>query len=167
MTTADPMSGLDTLDQIGRFLTTEVVGAVPAELAGEVRAAVKLLRTAATELNNRHVLVRAETDELLALIDEALVYLPSSLFVDECATLRARAATSDASLREMDQLLGAVYAVTTRVITALQRAPRSPGAARALDGLYAALGRHAESRLPWQAVFPVTPDCSATEGPIL
>ncbi|WP_427925098.1 hypothetical protein [Streptomyces sp. cg40] len=159
-----PTAGLDTLAQIRGFLAAEVVPAVPAELAGEVRAVVKLLRTVETELECRHVLLRAEIDELLALCATALADVPAAVPDGELAVLRRRADLDGAPLSQLDRLHRDVGALTGQILTALQSVPDRPAARTALDRLCAALGRHAEARLRWQAVFPVADPAASTEG---
>lgn len=144
MTTA-----LGTLAQIRCFLSEDVLPVMPAELAGEVRAAVKLLRTVETEVDRAYPLLRKEIMELLALNTEALAAAP------ELAELRSRAELGDASLSELDGLHRDLRALSSRVLATLQEAGGGP----LLDRFYATLGRHAEARLHWQAVFPVS-----TEG---
>lgn len=150
-----PTSGLDTLAQVRGFLAAEVVGAVPAELAGEVRAAVKLLRTVETELNTRHALLRAEAGELLALVEPVLAAIPTTERDGEVEALRTRAGCGDAPLTELDRLHRDVLALTGWVCSAGVEGLHRPGMQPALDRLLHALSRQAQDRLTWQAVFPV------------
>ncbi|AWK76546.1 hypothetical protein CBI38_34840 (plasmid) [Rhodococcus oxybenzonivorans] len=157
-------TGLDTLAQIRLFLTAEVVPVVPAELVGEVRAVVKLLRTVEIELSCRHELLRAEVDELLISSAAAVALVPEESLAGELAELRRRADSGSDRHTNVEQLHHDVTALSAQVLTSLQGKLDKPGAAAVLDELYAALGRHAEARVGWQAVFPVTAATPSTEG---
>lgn len=162
MSATDAAAGLVTLERVSAFLAAEVVPAVPAELAGEVRAAIKLLRTVAIELDTRQDLLRAEIDELLAL--GAAAVGPTGPLAGECAELLRSARQGAGSLSELDRLHARVQALTSRVVLALQDDSHQPSGAAALAGLYDALGRHARARLSWQAVFPVPTTETPKEG---
>ncbi|MEU2006493.1 hypothetical protein ACH47B_35485 [Rhodococcus sp. NPDC019627] len=159
-----PTTGLDTLAQIRLFLTAEVAPVVPAELVGEVRAVVKLLHTVETELSCRHELLRAEVDELLTLSAAALAQVPEENLAGELAELRRGADAGSDRLTKLEQLHHDVTALSAQLLTSLQGKLDKPAAAAVLDELYAALGRHAEARVNWQAVFPVTAATPSTEG---
>lgn len=128
--------GLTTLTAVAGFLDDEVVLAVPPEMAGEVRAAAKLLRTAATELAVRHREVAVEIDDLLALCE---VTEP-----DAVRLLRSRA-TEDLAAQE--DVREQVHELASHVMARLD--------GLGLDVFLHCLGEHAARRQSWQAVFPV------------
>lgn len=102
------------------------------EHAGERKAAQKLLRTA-----------EREVEELTDVLAVELAELASILGVD-------------APAGSLDELLPArreLRAVAVAVIAEL----RAAGDRERLAKLYAALGRHAEQRVPWQIVFARPP----------
>lgn len=139
--------GLSTLEGVADFLDTEVADAVPAELRGEVRAAVKLLRTSALELSVRHREVGEEIEELLTLCDSIALADGDADLVDD---LRTRARDSVLSLRQQEALRVDVAELTARTMARLAERG-DPGLADFLR----CLGRHAARRTSWQSVFPV------------
>jgi aminoglycoside phosphotransferase (APT) family kinase protein len=154
--------GSATLATVSTFLTDDVLPAVPNELTGEVRAAVKLLETAAREFDQRYRSVTAETRELLDRGTDIGNALGLADAVSACARLRRRAESSRAGLIELDEVCGAARALTSSLIVALQTAELDDGTTAArreahrelLASTYACLVEHPRSRLSWQSVFP-------------
>jgi len=141
--------GLSTLDAIADFLDAEIVGAVPGELRGEVRAAAKLLRACALELSVRPREVGTEIDDLLGLIHRINL---SEADLDLLNSLQARSLDPHLTLREQEDLRRAVAALTGRTLARLVQAD-DPQVATFLG----CLGHHAARRSRWQDVFPPNP----------
>lgn len=111
--------------------------------AGERKAAQKLLRTAELEVAALPETLAAELAELAGLLNRPV---PSG---DLQTLLAARR-----------ELRGVAVGVIEQLRAAEDR--------EQLAALYAALGRHAEQRIPWQIVFtrpPAGPPASTREGP--
>ena len=142
------IDGLATVEGVADFLDAEVVGAVPAELRSEVRAAVKLLRTSAVELSVRHREIGAEIDDLLVLCGTHAAAADAPR-LDELA---ARAAADRPSLQDQERLRLDVHEVVTRTMNCL-----AAGDDPALGDFLRCLRGHAARRSAWQAVFPVDP----------
>lgn len=161
--------GVEAVAAARTFLEETILEAVPPEHRGELRAALKNLRGAELELAGLAGVLRAETDELAELCDAAYaaVGTPAS---------GLRGAAEAADLAELREAHDAARRAATDAILALQTLARpatsssppvggknrgegaDPAEALALLArFYAALGRHAERRLPWQSVFPAVP----------
>jgi hypothetical protein len=161
------IDGLSTVASVRAFLVAEVLPAVPRELAGELRAAVKLLATAETELDVRHASLSAETRDMIAHCAEAARLLGLQNAGAACERLAA-ARTDGATLTEVGRRWGEARELSSSILPALQRRESDPtatdtdrGAARELlRRFYACLTGHARARLGWQSVFPVPPDHS-------
>jgi hypothetical protein len=136
--------GLSTIEGVADFLATEVVPAVGHQLRGEVRAAVKLLRTAAVELAVRHREIGEEIRELLDLC----VPLVDAEQRRVLARLADRVGAQVLDLREQEALRLELHAVVGTVMSGLVRTDPA-----AVSALVDALGRHASRRSTWQAVF--------------
>lgn len=142
------IDGLSTVEGIADFLDAEVVGAVPADLRGEVRAAAKLLRTSAVELSVRYREAAAEIEDLLVLC--AAHAVPAD--ADAVIALGARAGSGPMGLLDQELLRTEVHDLATRTMTRLTEAG-DPGLAEFLR----CLGAHAARRSTWQAVFVPNP----------
>lgn len=148
--------GLEAITVVRRFLAGPVLGAVPAELAGEVRAAVKLLDTVGTELTGLPAVLLDECHELLPLTGDGLKVLPGDR--DDLGALERRLAADPRTLDDLTTLHRDVRRLTSSVVVELQSmeragGERAPDARRALRPIYETLRRHAERRIPWQSVF--------------
>lgn len=140
-----------------RFLETTILPSVPAEHRSELRAALKNLRTAELELAEVPGVLCTEIDELgeLTRSAHAALGLPQA---------ERHTPAGSADLAQLRDAHAGARRAAAGAILALQEHAREPSAgdrAEALELLarfYAALGRHAERRLPWQSVFPVRPD---------
>jgi hypothetical protein len=165
------LDGLETLARVRAFLCEQIVPSVPGELASEVRAAVKLLDTAAIELNQRHALLLAELADSIDYCQRAaqLVGRPDSTqtWLAACRTLAERAGEPGLDLRGLDGVLRDVRALGSTLLVELGKHQRASGAETAGElaaEFCACLGDHARRRLAWQAVFPVSPDSPPSTG---
>jgi hypothetical protein len=158
----------DALTAIGvvrTFLTTDIMPVVPKAAASELRAAVKLLETAATELADRHGSVRAETDDLIGFCARAGTLLGLDSVSAEAAA-QARRAQAEPSGPALELLWADARSLTTTVLPRLQdQATASDEARFLLKHLYRCLGEHARSRLAWQSVFPAAASNPGAEEP--
>ncbi len=147
----------ETLASVRDFLTRDVLPAVPKEIAGEVRAAVKLLEEVADELDWLPAVLRAECEEMLALQEKTREIMNSEVG-DE---LRQQIIASPGSIREQLELHSNMVEAVTVVVLKLQTRIRELSAENdgsillraLLDQHYEMLGRHAGTRLRWQSVF--------------
>jgi hypothetical protein len=137
----DP-DGLQTLAAVRSFLEDVVLAEVPQHLAGELRAAVKLLESAQAELGCLHAVLLRESEELLDLCEGSA----------RAQALRARLAPAPEQLAERAALHREIRGLSAETIERLQ-ADGSATARERLDDLYATLGRHSHTRVPWQSVF--------------
>ena len=150
--------GLDAIAEVGRFLEQDLLPSLPAALRGELRAAIKLLHSAAAELNVMTPLLRRECSELLALNDESAPILATHAPAPPDTTLRARLADTELNLRGLFTLHDEVQLAVTLRMTALLSMVATAGTvgerSRALLlRFYQTLEHHAAQRLPWQSVF--------------
>ncbi|AEH10054.1 MULTISPECIES: hypothetical protein [Protofrankia] len=157
------LDGLSTLSGVRAFLTAKILPAVPGELAGELRATVKLLETVETELNDRHLLLIAETWDLIAYCERIGRLLELADTTNGCTELAARVvASASLNLTEVGELWRDARALSSARLVAVQRYASDPStsepgrvAARyLLRRFYSCLGGHARRRQAWQAVFP-------------
>ena len=150
--------GLDAIVEVSLFLEQDILPSVPANLRSELRAAIKILHSAATELNVMTPLLRRECAELLVLNDESTACLTPTTTAQSSTALRARLADTALDLRGLLALHEDVQQATTAHMTTLLALSASAGAtgerSRALLlRYYQALAQHALQRLPWQSVF--------------
>ncbi len=146
-----------TLASIRDFLTRDVLPAVPKEIAGEVRAAVKLLEDVADELDWLPAVLHAECAEMLALHIKARDVIATGVDDD----LRRKIVSPPGSILEQLELHRTMTEMTTSFVLKLQAGIRallvenneSMKLRDVLDQYYVMLGRHAETRLRWQSVF--------------
>jgi hypothetical protein len=156
---------LATLATVSAFLAGDVLPVVPKELTGEVRAAVKLLETAARELDERYHSVTTEIRDLLDRCADIAGALGLDDSASACARLRQEAGSSDGTLTGLEAVRRKARSLTSALIVALHQAEFGDGitatqrdAHRALlFRTYACLARHPRSRLSWQSVFSTTP----------
>lgn len=156
--------GFATLATVCGFLTGDVLPAIPRELAGEVRAAVKLLETAATEFNDRPRSLAAETHDLIGLCAEIARMLDLADVTSSCTRLTRATESAHGTLTALEETWREARTLTSTLISALQQAEFGqdiPGSVRSahhdvLARTYACLAGHARSRLTWQSVFPTT-----------
>lgn len=147
----------ETLASVRDFLTRDVLPAVPKEIAGEVRAAVKLLEDVADELDWLPAVLRAECEEMLALLIKTQGVIVTGID-DE---LRRQIVAPPGSIREQLELHRTMTEMATSVVLKLQAGIRELSVENnesmklrdLLDQHYEMLGRHAETRLRWQSVF--------------
>jgi hypothetical protein len=157
------LDGLAALRDVRVFLAEQIVPVVPAELAGELRAALKLLDTAGVELNVRNRALRDEIADLLDYAERIARLRQSEPCRLACRTLARRAEDPGLDLAALDLLWHEARALSASLLVELrhyQDDPATPKDARAHAGALAAefcarLGGHARARLSWQAVFPV------------
>lgn len=159
------IDALAALGVVRTFLTTDIVPLVPEASAGELRAAVKLLETAAIELADRHGSVRAETVDLIGFCARAGMLLGLDS-VSSQATAQARRAQAEPSGPALELLWADARSLATSVLPRLQdQAAASDEARSLLKHLYRCLGGHARSRLVWQSVFPAAGGNPGAEEP--
>ncbi len=159
------IDALATLEVVRTFLTTDIMPVVPKESAGELRAAVKLLETAAIELADRHGSVRVETDDLIGFCAQAATLLGLASVASE-ATAQACRAQAEPSGPALELLRADARSLCAAVLPRLQdRAAESDQARSLLKHFYRCLGDHARSRLTWQSVFPATTSNPGAEEP--
>lgn len=171
MTTS--LDGLATLDGVRAFLADQVAPLVPAELMGELRAAMKLLDTVQTELNERHAVLGKELDDLFAYCFRIAQLLERDPLIQECRTLTRRAGASRSDLRSQGVVWRDARALSSTLLVELLQYrddPGTPDDARAAAVELAAefcacLGDHARARVTWQAVFPMPAAVGIPEEP--
>ncbi len=147
----------ETLASVRDFLTRDVLPAVPKEIAGEVRAAVKLLEDVADELDWLPAVLHAECEEMLAL----RIKTQDVIATETDDELRRKIVSPPGNTREQLELHRTMSGMVTSVVLKLQAGIREPSLESdesmkwrdLLDQHYAMLGRHAETRLRWQSVF--------------
>jgi hypothetical protein len=153
--------GLTTLATVRRFLT-ELAPELPGELAGDLRAAAKLLETTEIELNERHLSLIAETEDLISHCLRLGTLLNRPDVDATCTQLTGRLRAGHLNLTGLGELWHDTRALATSLVIALQGVESDPhtdqtgrqAAAHALLEVYTCLGAHARSRQPWQSVFP-------------
>ena len=147
----------ETLASVCNFLARDVLPAVPREMAGEVRAAVKLLQDVADELDWLPAVLRAECEVMLALQIKTQDVI--AIGIDD--ELRRKIVAAPGSIREQLELHRTMTEMVTNGVLKLQAGIRALSAENGesiklrnlLDQYYEMLGRHAETRLRWQSVF--------------
>jgi hypothetical protein len=157
------LEGLATLAGVRAFLAERIAPVVPSELAGELRAAMKLLDTVQIELNERHPALRAELSDLLSYSDRIATLLEDGPRGEACRTLTGRAGASSLNLHGLEEIWRDARKMSSTLLVELRRYrddPATPAPAREEAGelsaeFCACLGEHARARLSWQAVFPV------------
>lgn len=161
------LDGLATLDAVRAFLAERIAPSVPGELAGELRAALKLLETTGVELNERHVRLRAELADLLRHSDRMIRRFGLEPHGPVLLALFRRAEEPELDLLDLhslDALWRDARALASALLVELRRyrdLPDTPADARAeatelAADFCACLGEHARARLHWQAVFPAS-----------
>lgn len=151
--------GLAALKLVSAFLAQDILPAVPRALTGELRAAIKLLDTARDELDALYPALLNECRELLALCGDAQPLL-GDLSVDS-TPLKSLARRVDQGFTDLSALMAChreVLELVSRTFLAIQGSDFDPLKNRAdLDAMLqrfcTVLARHAQTRLPWQAVF--------------
>ena len=143
-------NGFEALQIVQAFLRTSVLPAVPASLAGELRAAIKLLATVELELRSLGPLLVEECREIHELCELGAASQDQAA---ACAELLGRLQQPPHDLALMIELHRDFEKLASRVIAGLQSRPREVTAQGLLRRFYEALGRHAERRLPWQSIF--------------
>ncbi len=154
--------GLGALALLSQFLTREVLPAVPPALTTELRAAIKLLDSTRDELDALYPTLLVECSELLGLVEDAGVLLsarPTPLVSTHLSALSRQVAQGFKNLSALAACHRELRVLTAASLLALQQlAAEGPAAQRDLQALlqrfYAVLARHAETRVPWQVVFP-------------
>ncbi|MCV7410624.1 hypothetical protein AWC05_20585 [Mycobacterium florentinum] len=160
------IDALAALGVVRTFLSADIVPVVPEASAGELRAAVKLLETAAIELADRHSSVRAESVDLIGLCARAATLLGLDTVSLE-ATAQGRRTQAEPSSPAMELLWADARSLTTTVVSRLQdQATASEQARCLLRQFYRCLGDHARSRLAWQSVFPAAGSNTGVEEPL-
>lgn len=150
--------GLDAIIEVSRFLEQDIVPSVPAEFKSELKAAIKILQSAATELNVSSPMLRQECTELLALNEESSACAALPTTVASNTAMHARLADSALDLRGLFALHQDVLAASNTHMTGLLELSASVGSDRErsralLLRYYQLLEQHAVRRLPWQSVF--------------
>lgn len=156
-----PTASADPIAAVGAYLQDAVLPGVAQEQRSELRAAIKLLQSAARELDELPGVLGAQIAELRTLCAAAEWVLDPGN--DEPVPAHREPPATLTVLRARDD---EARAAAGRAIEALQQHLRTTTgehepAERVLAGLFEALGRHAARRMAWQSVFPVAPD---TEG---
>ena len=154
--------GLSALALLSQFLTREVLPAVPPAMTAELRAAIKLLDTTGAELDALYPTLQAECSALLALCESARVFLNARSPPVDLTRLSALSQRVAQGFKNLSTLLAChrdVRELTTVSLLSLQQLAAEGSAEQGdlqalLQRFYAVLGQHAETRLPWQAVFP-------------
>ena len=154
--------GLASLTLVSKFLARDVLPMVPRALTTELRAAIKLLDTARDELDALYPRLLHECRELLKLCGDAnalLRDLSATFDPTPFASLTQRVeheftdlSSLMASHREILKMTGATF-LSLQHLEQQARTNRTDLGAM-LQRFSATLGRHAATRLPWQAVFP-------------
>ena len=154
--------GLASLTLVSKFLAQDVLPMVPRALTTELRAAIKLLDTARDELDSLYPRLLDECRELLELCGDAhalLHDLSATFDPTPFASLTQRVehqfmdlSSLMASHREILEMTGATFLSLQRLDPHPQKNWAKERAM--LRRFSATLGRHAATRLPWQAVFP-------------
>ena len=152
--------GLAALELVSTFLAKDILPAVPRALSGELRAAIKLLDTARDELDALYPTLLNECRELLALCADAQALLRDLSPVDS-EPLISLAQRVEQGFEDLSALMSChreVLDLVSRMFLSFQDvdfgAPKNRADVDAmLQRFCAVLGRHAEKRLPWQAVF--------------
>ena len=156
--------GLEALALVSRFLADSVVPAVPRAMTAELRAAIKLLDTARIELGCLFPVLRDECRELLLLNEAADKLLSQSASI----TIETLHEQVEGGYPDLPALMAMHRSILERMserlcsLQTLEAQNPTPDLRKLLQRIYTALGRHAETRLPWQAVFPSTSAWSAT-----
>ncbi|MBI2799424.1 MAG: hypothetical protein HYX63_03905 [Gammaproteobacteria bacterium] len=154
--------GLAALTLVSKFLTRDVLPVIPRALTAELRATIKLLDTARDELDALYPRLLDECRELLALDGDAHVLLhdlAASFDPTPLTSLTQRVARGSTDLTALMACHRELLEVTAAAFLSLQQLDREAQKNRTdvpamLRRFCAVLGRHAETRLPWQAVFP-------------
>lgn len=156
MTTPNPFSDLDA---IRRFLQQDVLPDVAPALAGELRAAIKILGAINAELESLHPRTQSECRELQQLCRELATTLDAP---EHAAPLLRKSTGTEPDFESTPDLLRYHAELSTLLGLLIERAGRrrddTPGTERTLreDLLrrcYATLGRHAARATRWQNVF--------------
>lgn len=146
-------AGIEALAATRAFLEETILPGVAQEHRSEARAALKTLRALELELADLPRVLHAEIEELGELC--AAAGAPARCG-QAAGHLRAEAGPAPGlDLAELGARHADARGAATTAILALQERARASDA-EAVDLLarfYAALGRHAERRQPWQAVF--------------
>ncbi len=150
--------GLDAIQEVSLFLEQDILPTVTAALRSELRAAIKILHSAATELNVMTPLLQRECHELLRLNDESARALEADATTPSSDALRPRLADPALDLRSLFALHEEIQQVVTLRMTALLElsgidAVNGERSRALLLRYYDVLARHATQRLPWQSVF--------------
>lgn len=145
--------GLEALATVRAFLSDRIVGAVPAELVGEMRAAVKLLRAVEDELGVLPGMLHEECRALLDLLRRGSEALEEAT-PDALGELLGAATTPRELFDVQRTLRGRLGELLPRLQDAARGGPAGAATARrVLLDAYAALGDCARTRGRWQSVF--------------
>ncbi len=155
-------NGLGALALLSQYLTHQVLPAVPPALTTELRAAIKLLDSTREELDALYPTLLEECSELLGLLEDAGVLLnarPTPLVSTHLSALSRQCEQGFKNLSTLAVCHRELCEFTAASLLALQQlAPEGHAEQRDLQALlqrfYAVLARHAETRVPWQVVFP-------------
>lgn len=165
--TTDPFSDLRA---IRRFLQQDVLPGIAPALAGELRAAIKVLGAVSAELESLHPRMQTECRELRQLCRE-LMAAPGA--PEQTAPVLREPAVAEPEFETTVDVLRVHAELSTLLGSLLERAETrgdaAPGAGHALpDDLrarcYATLGRHAARATHWQNVFE--PVASGDDEPV-
>lgn len=146
----------ESIAGVQQFLLARILPAVDPSLAGEVRAAAKILACASLELRTLHLWLESEWRELSVLCEEARAMLGANApgpaepdtWPDE---LPARLALR----RRLDERVAQTLIDLQAAVDG--GAPVAAAAGVKLRDFYELLSRHADKRLAWQSVFPTSP----------
>ena len=147
--------GLDALLDISRFLTADILPAVPSALASELRAAIKILETAADELNLLYPLLREECEALFELEHESASHCHNTArALPPLTDLRAQLIQLGLDLRGLIALHAQTRARASVQLASLRAQAATDAQARRLEQrYYQLLQRQAARRIVWQSVF--------------
>lgn len=156
------LDGLATLAGVRAFLAEQIAPVIPGELAGELRAAMKLLDTVGVELDERHPALRAELADLLGYSARVARLIEDGPRTEACLDLAGRAETPSLRLGGLAEIWREARRVSSSLLVELRRhrddpavpVPRREEAGELAAEFCACLGEHARARSSWQAVFP-------------
>ncbi len=157
--TADIFANLEAIRQ---FLTEDVASEVPAQLRAEVRAAGKLLRDIALEIDALPALLLAECAAMVDLCEKAVADQLHPEVQSELADARRQLELPMTSLSGQIRLHETLKATVDRHLIALIQTFDSspPGSSertaigQRIEAIYRLLADQADARMPWQSVFP-------------
>ena len=156
------MTVFSDLEAIRAFLADVVVDQVPPQLRAEVRAASKVLREIALEIDALPALLSAQCAAMLALCDQVAAEAPGLAARMELDAIRGQLAGPMAMLSEqlwlhalLEDALGHLHlAMIARFDAAPHGSAERADAGHRIAAINALHAAQADARMPWQSVFP-------------